>query len=181
MVIPDLSKMQVVIRVPEALADRVRPGMHAVVRVEVFPDRALRGRVGQVAATPSQRDWLAADEKVYPTMIALEGDNAGLRPGMSATVTMPAGKALDNVLAVPARPVIGRGGIGQPASCLVLTADGPEEREIVVGPRNETVVAITSGLREGDEVIANPQLLLNDIRDRIRFLRVGRPQPRRGN
>jgi RND family efflux transporter MFP subunit len=180
MSIPDLGKMRVVLRVPEALVTQVRPGLPATVRVDAFPGRALGGRVEQVAATPVTRDWLTPDEKAYPTVIALDGDATGLRPGMSATVLVPLGRALDNVLTVPARAVLGRAGPGKTASCLVLTADGPEEREVVLGMRDEESTEVTSGLREGDEVIVNPQLLLNDVRDRIRFLRGGRPQPRRG-
>jgi hypothetical protein len=61
-----------------------------------------------------------------------------------------------------------------------LTADGPEERELVTGLRDEHTMQITAGLRAGDEVIVNPQLLLNDLRDRIRFQRGGRPVTRRG-
>jgi multidrug efflux pump subunit AcrA (membrane-fusion protein) len=178
--IPDLSKMQIMIRVPEALASQVRVGQPAVVRIDAYPDRTLRGKVHAVATVPSARDWLTADEKVYATVIALDGDTTGLRPGLSGTVTLTVGKALDNILAVPARALIGRGAFGKLASCLVLTADGPEEREVVVGLRNEQVAEITSGLRAGDEVIVNPQVFLNDIRDRIRFLRSGRPASRRG-
>jgi RND family efflux transporter MFP subunit len=180
MTIPDLSKMQLVIRVPEALVTQVRPGLPAVLRVDAFPDRALRGTVRQVATTPSATDWLASDQKVYRTVIAIDGDTASFRPGMSAAVTIPLGKERSDVLAVPARALVGRGGMGKTVSCLVLTADGPEEREVVLGPRNELTAEIASGLREGDEVIVNPQLLLHDIRDRIRFLRSGRPATRRG-
>jgi RND family efflux transporter MFP subunit len=180
MSIPDLGKMQVVIRVPEALVAQIRTGLPAVVQVDAFPNRALRGTVRQVATTPLASDWLGADEKLYRTVIAIDTDAAGLRPGMSATATISLGKERDHVLAVPARAIIGRGGFGKTASCLVLTADGPEEREVVLGLRNEQTVEITSGLREGDEVIVNPLLLLHDIRDRMRFLRGGRPAARRG-
>lgn len=178
--IPDLSKMQVVVRVPEALVSRVRPGLPATLRVDAFPGRTLRGRVDQVAAMPAPGDWLTGGEKVYPTVIVLEGAPTGLLPGMSAAVLVPFGKALDDVPTVPARALLGRVGPGKTASCLVLTADGPEEREVVLGMRDEESTEVTSGLREGDEVIVNPQLLLNDVRDRIRFLQGGRPQPRRG-
>jgi RND family efflux transporter MFP subunit len=176
--IPDLGKMQVVIRVPEAIVSQLRRGLPAVVRVDAFPNQVLRGSVRQVAPTPAAADWLAGDEKVYRTVIAIDGDSAGFRPGMTATVTISLGKERDNVLTVPARAIIGRGGFGKTASCLVLTAGGPEEREVVLGLRDEQTAEIASGLRAGDEVIVNPLLLLHDIRDRIRFLRSGRPARR---
>jgi multidrug efflux pump subunit AcrA (membrane-fusion protein) len=182
MYIPDLAKMQVVIRVPEALVAHVRPDMPAVVRVDAFPTVVLRGRVSQVAARPTERDWLTADEKVYPTRITIDTKFDGLRPGLSASVTLDPGLPAENVLTVPARAILGPAGFGKMASCLVLAPGGPEEREVVLGLGNEKGTVITSGLREGDEVIVNPRLLLNEIRDRIRLLRGGnRPQPRRGN
>jgi RND family efflux transporter MFP subunit len=177
MTIADLGKMQVAVRVPEALVSQVRPGLAATVRVDAFPNRALHGKVARVEPKPVQRDWMTTDVKVYPTIIALEGDTGGLRPGMSATVTSPLGMAADNVLAVPVRAVIGRAGLGTTASCLVQTAEGPEEREISLGRGSEKMVEVRSGLREGDEVIVNPRLLLDTLRDRIRFLHGGRPQP----
>jgi len=180
MSIPDLSKMQVVINVPEPVIAQIRSGMAAQLRAEAFPDQALRGTISRIATIPSARDFLSFDEKVYRTVFAIEGDTIGLRPGMSVTVTMSISRPLDNVLTVPGGALIGRGGFGRTVSCLVLTADGPEEREIVVGHRNQQIAEIVSGLREGDAVIVNPQLLLNDVRDRIRFLRSGKLPPRRG-
>jgi multidrug efflux pump subunit AcrA (membrane-fusion protein) len=180
MTIHNLGKMQVVVRVPEALVAQVRPGQAARVSIDAFPGRVLRGQVSRVASAPVTRDWLTADDKVYPTVIAIDEDSTGLRPAMTATVIASVGKALDNTLAAPTRALIGRGGIGKTVSCLVLTADGPEEREVLLGQRDETLVEITTGLREGDEVIVNPQLLLNDLRDRIRLFRGSRPLPRRG-
>jgi HlyD family secretion protein len=168
--IPDLDQMQVVVRIPEALIVHVRPGMSAVVHADAFPDRTLHGQVRHVSATPSPRDWMTPDEKVYAVTILLKGDTTGFRPGMSATCIVPFGKPNDNVLTAPVRALIGRPSPNQTVSCLVLTADGPAEREVVVGYGNEELAEIKSGLHEGDEVIVNPQLLLSNIRDRIRFL-----------
>jgi multidrug efflux pump subunit AcrA (membrane-fusion protein) len=177
--VPDLTKPQMVIRVPEALVSHVRQGVPAVVKIDAYPDQTFRGSVSSVDPSPSARDWLTADEKVYPTVITIEGNVAGLKPGMSGQVIITPGRAQVETLAVPLTAIIGRPVAGRSASCLVMTADGPQEREVVVGMANEKLVGITSGLKEGEEVIVNPRLLLNDIRDRIRFLRSGTAQPRR--
>jgi HlyD family secretion protein len=178
--IPDLGRMQFETRIPEALVSQVRPGMPAVLRVDALPNMpALGCKVSQVAVRPATRDWLTADEKVYSTVFTIEGSPAFLKPGMSATVTLSLGRAREGVLAVPTRALIGRGAFGKTASCLVLTKEGPEEREVLIGMRNAEIAEVLAGLREGDEVIANPQLLLTDIRDRIRFLQGGRGLPRR--
>jgi RND family efflux transporter MFP subunit len=167
--IPDLGKMQAVIRIQEALVGQVRPSAPASVRVDAFPDRTLRGSVSRVSTIPLQTESLREEERVHSVLVAIEGRNDGLLPGMSVTVIIPSGKVLSNVLAVPVRAIIGRGGPGETVSCLILTASGPEEREVVLGLRGEQLVEVRSGLREGEQVIINPKLLLNDIRDRIKF------------
>jgi multidrug efflux pump subunit AcrA (membrane-fusion protein) len=171
MYIPDLGKMQVVIHVPDTLIAHIGSNMSAIVRIDSIPDRAFNGQVGQVAPAPWIRHSLAANERTYATTIPISGDTAGLRPGMSATVTVPFGKPLENVLMVPVRSLIGRASPGTTVSCLVMTADGPAEREVIVGLLIEDKMEIRSGLREGDEVIVNPRLLLNQIQDRIQFVR----------
>jgi multidrug efflux pump subunit AcrA (membrane-fusion protein) len=171
---PDLSKLHIRVGVSETLVRRLRVGAAADVRIDAFPDRLLRGKVSQVATLPSMREWFTSDEKVYTTVIALDDKTDELRPGMTGTVVIDYGKSLDEVLTIPARAVIGRPTAGKKTSCLVLTADGPTEREIVIGARNERNVVVTEGLRTDDEVIVNPAVLLNALRDRIRFLR-GRP------
>jgi RND family efflux transporter MFP subunit len=167
--IPDLGKMLAVIRIREALVGQVRPSAPASVRVDAFPDRTLPGSVSRVSTIPSQAESLREGERVHSAQVAIEGRNGGLLPGMSATVVIPFGKVLSNVLVMPVRAIIGGGGPGETVSCLILTPSGPEEREVVLGLRGERLVEVRSGLREGDQVIINPQLLLNDIRDRIQF------------
>jgi HlyD family secretion protein len=172
--------MQVTIQVPEALVTRVRPGQQVVVQVDAFPERVFPGQVCQVANQPSAREWQTVDEKVYRTTVQIDGKANGLKPGMSASVAIRMGKDKVDGIAVPARALIGTFAFGKTASCLVLTKDGPAEREVGVGLRNNNAVVITAGLREGDEVIVNPQLLLNEIRAWIESRSRGsRPKPKR--
>jgi HlyD family secretion protein len=166
---PDLSTMQVAIRIPESLAAKIEPSLAAEVKVDAFPARTFRGHVSRITATPSPRDRRVADEKAYPAVILLEGNTAGLLPGMSATVALANGNALDSVLAVPARAIVGDHAPGKSAYCLVLTSDGAEQREVTLGMRNEKMVEISSGLREGEQVVVNPRLLLDELKGRVRL------------
>lgn len=70
--------------------------------------------------------------------------------GLAAKLTVPAGVATD-VLTVPLTAVEGAAGKGV---VRVVSAEGePEEREIGLGINDGTVVEVTSGLAEGDEVL----------------------------
>jgi hypothetical protein len=144
----------------EKLAD----GMRASVRVDAFPDRVLQGHVKSVATVASQQDWNSADVKVYQTMISIDESLEGLKPGMSAEVTIHVESAGENVLTLPIQAVVGGVELGRKRKVFVWRApDGPaEEREIEIGLSNEKVVEVKNGLKEGEQVVLNPKVILGE-------------------
>jgi hypothetical protein len=175
MQIPDLSKMVVNVRVPEALVSNLHneedasdssTWQTAQIRVDAFSSHVLKGHIKTIDTVASQQDWFAADVKVYKTMIAIDQGIDGLKPGMSAEVTIYADESHDPVLVVPVQAVLGTISMGAERKCFVLGADGqPVLRDIVVGLCNERLVEIKSGLKEGDRVVLNPRPLLTDESD----------------
>ena len=85
-----------------------------------------------------------------------------LKPGMSAEVTIFTDSAGETCLTVPVQADPGRDGHGQRPQGVRPDADGPEPREVVVGLSNDKMAEIESGLKEGDEVVVNPRVLLGD-------------------
>jgi multidrug resistance efflux pump len=162
MQIPDLKHMLVNTKVHEALVSRVHANQPAVIRVDSFPDRLMRGKVDSIATISSQQDWLSADVKVYTTKVAIDDPLEGLKPGMSAEVTITIGDVLDNVLTVPIQAIVGSAELGKHRKCFVVTPDGPVERDIVVGMSNDKMAEIRDGLQEGEEVVLNPKTLVGD-------------------
>jgi multidrug resistance efflux pump len=162
MQIPDLKHMLVNAKVHEALVSRIHKGQQAVVRVDAMPNSHLKGHVESVANTPSQQDFFAADVKVYATKIYIDEDVEGLKPGMTAEVTITVADALEHVLTVPIEAVIGSAEMGATRQCFVLTPHGPEKRDITVEMSNDREAAVGSGLVEGDEVVINPKALVGD-------------------
>jgi multidrug resistance efflux pump len=140
----------------------VSGGQKARVRVDSFPDAHMEGHVKTVATMASQQDWLSADVKVYQTMVAIDHSVPGLKPGMSAEVTIFTDSHRDNCLLVPLQAIVGSVDMGMVRKCYVKTSRGPEEREIIVGLSNDKEAEIVSGLQEGDEVVLNPRVLLSD-------------------
>jgi hypothetical protein len=62
--------------------------MRTRVRVDAFPNRPLAGQVATVSSVPLQRDWVQRNVKVYPVIVSLSDQSPGLKPGMTAEVTL---------------------------------------------------------------------------------------------
>ncbi|HEV3258729.1 MAG TPA: ABC transporter permease [Gemmataceae bacterium] len=166
MTIPDLRRFQVVTRIAEGLVGRLRPSgrgvkparrQQASIAVDAFPGSGLKGYVQSVATKAEAQNWLSADVKVYAATVALAPDQrvADLRPGMSATVTIFVDER-KNVLRVPAQAVLG---IRGNQVCFVKDADGVASRPVLLGASNDVFVEVKGGLKEGEEVVLNPQAL----------------------
>src|SRR5207253_438900 len=150
MQIPDLRHMLVNTKVHEAMVSRVHSGQPATIRIDAFPDRVFPAHVDSVATISSQQDFWAPDVKVYTTKVALDGEVSGLKPGMSAEVTITVGDPLEQVLTVPVEAIVGSVEMGGHRRCYVLTPTGTEPRDVVVGLSNDRVAEIREGLKQGD-------------------------------
>src|SRR5205823_3218795 len=101
-------------------------GMESSVRVDAFPEKLFKGHVRTVATVASATDWMASDVKVYSTIVAIDDPLPGMKPGMSAEVTIHVNKTLENVLALPVQAIIGGAESGATRKVFVMTPDGPE-------------------------------------------------------
>jgi multidrug efflux pump subunit AcrA (membrane-fusion protein) len=143
----------------------VHRGDEALIRTDAYPEHVLHGHVKRVAALASPPDGSAPDVPVYAVQVALEESFDGLRPGMSAQVTIQGDDGRGPVLAVPVRALFGSPALGRQRKCFVRTPAGLEARLVVIGAHNQQRAEIQSGLEEGDEVILNPQELLSKADD----------------
>lgn len=137
-------------------------GMEASIRVDAFPERVFKGHVKTVATVASATDWMASDVKVYSTIVGLDDAVPGMKPGMSAEVTIHVNKTLENVLAIPVQAVVGGAESGATRKVFVMTESGPEEREVKLGLSNEKMAEVKSGLDAGDQVVVNPKAILGN-------------------
>ncbi len=137
-------------------------GQPASIRVDAFPERTFKGHVKTVATVASSSDFMSSDVKVYSTVVAMDEPIPGLRPGMSAEVTIHVEDTVKDVLAVPVQAVLGGAESGRGRKVLVMTPAGPQERDIQIGISNEKMAEVRDGLKEGDHVILNPKVILGD-------------------
>jgi HlyD family secretion protein len=159
--LPDLSKMQVKVTVHESKVDRLRRGMRARIRIQ---DREFQGTVISVANQPEPGGFMSAAVKEYATIVKLEGDTKGLRPGMTAEVEILVAH-LKDVLSVPVAAIYEQRGV---TFCCVKDGPKVEKRTVELGMTNDKYVEIRSGLKEGVEVVLNPRDFFTETKEESR-------------
>ncbi len=138
-------------------------GQKAIIRVDSFPDRVFTGRVKSVAAVASQADWNSSDVKQFPTIVSIEDtDVFGLRPDMSAEVTIQVDNQREKVLTIPIQAIVGTSEQGSTRKVYVMVNGEPVERDIKLGTSNDRKSEVKEGLKEGEQVVLNPRAILGD-------------------
>src|SRR5262245_41797914 len=149
-------------RMREHELHRIADGMKATIRIDAFPERPLTGHVKSVATVAAQQDWSSSDVKLYQTMVAIDESLEGLKPGMSAEVTIHVESSGEPVLTVPLQAIVGGAEMGRKRKVFVMEGGTPKEREVTLGLSNEKVVEVKEGLQEGEQVVLNPRALVGD-------------------
>lgn len=145
--IPDMSKMQVLCLIGEMDIERMRVGQRAFIRLEAFPGPVFNGTVADIAPMASPQPG-APDIHVFELVIAIDEQDARLKPGMSAEVEIVL-QSLPDVLSVPLNAVFARAD-----RWVAYRLQGDEFAEVAVelAAQNATAAAVAAGLAEGDIV-----------------------------
>lgn len=147
-----LSSVWLEVAVPEAQADAVRIGDSATVWLTAFPKRSIEGRVTTILP------MLNASSRSVRVRVALKNPQQQLRPGLSAQVTLSSASQ-DTALAVPSEALIRTG-----KRTLVMVA-GKQGRytpqHVTVGHEIGNQTVISQGLKEGQQVVASGQFLID--------------------
>ncbi|VVE14698.1 efflux RND transporter periplasmic adaptor subunit [Pandoraea anhela] len=147
-----LSKLWLVVEIPEAMALRVRPGMQVDATLAADNAPHLTGRVREIlpGINPGSRTLQAR----------LELDNAGerLTPGMLVRAHLSDAKPVSQLL-VPSEAIITT---GKRAVVIVRNGDGRlQPVSVTTGSDIGAETAILQGLAEGQEVVASGQFLID--------------------
>lgn len=149
MTIANLGAMQVLAQVPELDVGKVANGQPVAVSVNALQGQKIPGSVTSINLLPGSQSTIQ-----YGTAILMAAPPPGLRPGMSASVSITTRQAND-VTFLPSVAVTPVGGpdSGQ-ATVQVLQPDGTTApRTIGTGLASDTVTQVTSGLSVGDLVV----------------------------
>jgi biotin carboxyl carrier protein len=154
LLMPDLSRMEVKVGIPESSIDRIKPGLAARV---TLPDKTLDGEVSSVASVTRPAGWWNGNVVEYDTLVELPPEE-GLKPGMSAEVEVIVARHED-VLTIPVAAVAetAEGNV-----CWVKTSDGVQRRMLKLGDTNDIFSVVKDGLKEGDEVMLNPYAFMEE-------------------
>ena len=140
------------VAVPQAPAGQVRAGARARARLDAEPGQVLGGRV--MAVLPA----LAQESRSLRVRVELPNPDGRLRPGQAARVRLT-GDGAQTALAVPTEAVIRTG-----TRTLVMVAepDGRfRPRAVEIGPEVGERTVIETGLKQGEQVVASGQFLLD--------------------
>lgn len=147
-----LSKLWLVVEIPEAMALRVRPGMKVDATLAADDTQHIVGRVREIlpGINPGSRTLQAR----------LELDNAGerLTPGMLVRAHMSDTKAVSQLL-VPSEAVITT---GKRSVVIVRNADGGlQPVTVTIGNDVGADTVVLQGLTQGQEVVTSGQFLID--------------------
>ena len=177
--LPDPKHMRVKARVNESKVTMIHTGQRVLISVDAFPDRPLRGTVGEVTAINTPLN--ASDVRVYYANVEIDQGFDDLRPGLSAEVTFKIDKRPD-VARVPLESVRWVGNKAYVALYDRSTAEAREQhawhwRVIELGLSDSQFAEVTSGLQVGDRIVSVPRGLPAPIPEKLRPNRVARNAP----
>lgn len=140
------STLAVTTSVVESDVAKISAGQAATVSIDAL-GATLAGTVSAIAPTAESA---ASGVVAYAVAVTLEAPPDGLRPGMSADVTIVTATA-SGVLAIPSRALSGAAGS---YTVRVVAADSSVEvRQVGVGLVTSSLAEVTSGLSAGETVV----------------------------
>ncbi len=124
----------------------VKEGARADVTMDALPGQVIEGTVSEIAAAGQSQQGVVN----YPIKISIEvPEGVQLREGLSATASIII-REQNNVLLVPLQALYGS--YEQPV--VKVMSDGKVlERSVTLGNSDDTWVAVTQGLNQGDKVV----------------------------
>jgi RND family efflux transporter MFP subunit len=152
--IPDLSTMRIELKLDEVDRGKLELGQKVRVRIDALPEKELLAEldwISPIAAIAFR--GMGLTEKSFPARATLKNLDPRLRPGMSGSAEVII-ESQAGALMIPVRASFLNK--GKPA-VYVQKGAGFEIRPIEVGKRNETDIAVLSGLKEGETIyLENP-------------------------
>ncbi len=150
--IADLSAVWVVADVFEQDIGLVKTGAKAKVTISAYPDKVFTGSVTYVYPT------LKPETRTVSVRVELSNPGLLLKPGMFAQVEVLVG-AKDKQVTIPLSAVIDS---GTRQIVLIQKAEGRfEPREVKLGGRTDTHVAVLEGVKEGELVVVAANFLID--------------------
>lgn len=138
--------LEVYVDVPESRVGGIAIGQAATLTVPALPHRSYTARVREIAPAAD------AASRTYLVKLALDHPDASLQLGMTADVSLQAGKAAVDAVAIPATALFHQG--EHPAVWVVNPADSTLAlRPVTVSRYGERDVLLAAGVKPGERVL----------------------------
>lgn len=148
----DLSKVWILVEVPEAQASWVGVGKPTEARLKSLPGEVFEGTVDYVYPL------LDTQTRTLRARLAFDNADGAFRPGMFADVTVFGG-AKHDVTLVPSEAVIRT---GTRSVVLVVESEGRYRPvDVLLGPERQDEIVVTQGLEPGQQVVVSGQFLID--------------------
>jgi membrane fusion protein, copper/silver efflux system len=146
-----LSPVWLIASLPQTDAGLARPSARVVATLPAYPGETFSGRIESVLPSAN------VATRSIEVRIALANRDGRLRPGMTAEARLE--QRAESALVIPAEAVIRT---GARSIVIAVREDGSYEPvEVTLGRSQGDAIAITSGLTEGQRVVASGQFLID--------------------
>jgi RND family efflux transporter MFP subunit len=158
--LPDFSTLQVSTRIEEVDRGRIKSAQTATIRVDAVPDREFQAHIARISALAKTDFSTWPPPRNFDVTLELDTKDSRLRPGMSGSGRIAVNRIPGSILIPPAAL------FSQVGTTVVYILAGSKfvQRPVVVGPRNEEQLAITSGLSAGEKVALKDPTLMAENR-----------------
>jgi RND family efflux transporter MFP subunit len=145
----DFSRIKIKVGISSTDIPRVKKGQAAILRVPALPGQEFRGTVDVVN--------LAADPmtKKFGIEVVVDNPDLLLRPGTFGELVLEV-STHEGALVVPQKAILDNNHV------FIAQGGKAVRRDVTLGLQNTTLVEVTSGLAEGDQVIAEGNFGLED-------------------
>ncbi|CAB3751194.1 efflux RND transporter periplasmic adaptor subunit [Paraburkholderia humisilvae] len=147
-----LSKLWLIVEIPESLALDARPGMTVDATFSGDPTRHFTGRIREILP------GISTTSRTLQARLEIDNADGQLTPGMLMRVRVSGTKAVSSLL-VPSEAVITT---GKRSVVIVRNSDGRlQPANVTIGNDVGNETEVLSGLNDGDTVVASGQFLID--------------------
>lgn len=186
----NLTDMQLEAKVDEADIGQVKAGQEVTFTVDAFPGETFSGTVRQIRLVPT----VTSNVVTYTVIIDAPNDSGKLYPGMTANITILVEKEQGLVIPLEATqysiskdllPMLQKQGYSiddnvEPGTTAVWVVNDKkiERRQLTLGINDGANVIVTSGLKEGEQVVRNIAIKVEGKENEGSF-RMGPPEAKK--
>ena len=153
--IAQFDVLRIFVNVPQSFSEQLHPGMPADVAIQELPGRHFQGKVTRVSGS------LDSSTRTLLAEVQVRNPDGKILPGMYATVQIAVNRTLLPIM-VPGDAIVTR---ATGASIAVVDPDRTVHyHPVQLGRDYGLEVEVTSGLRDGQIVVVNPN---DDVREGV--------------